>query len=69
MAESSAHLAEAEPTKMLTTAVSSTMPTIVTCGNRFRSRRKFAPLSAMSRPMFELLKAAMNWAAKKTMTK
>ena len=69
MTESTAHLAEAEPTKRLTTADSRTMPTTVACAGSPRSRRKFAPLSAISRPTFELLKAAMNWAAKKAMTR
>ena len=69
MLESSAHLAEAEPTNRFTTAVSSTMPTTVTWAGRLRSRRKLAPLSAISRPTLELLNAAMNWAAKNAMTR
>ena len=64
----SAHLAEAEPMKMFTTAVSRMKEMNRGTAGRPRASRPFAPLTANTSPSWVQLKKATNWAAKKHST-
>ncbi len=62
------HLPLAEPTKMLTNAVSSTMPTISSAVGRPIAFRTSAPEMAIRVPRFDTEKAMTNCAMKNMMT-
>ena len=62
------HFAEAEPTNRLTKAVRPMIPTTVSWAGKAIAPSQPAPDMASNRPILELLKAAMNWAAKNAMT-
>ena len=66
---SSAHLAEAEPTKRLTTPVIRITPTTVTKAGSAAALSSAAPSSAISAPRLERPNSAMNSEAKNAMTK